>query len=125
MSVAGDISGAMALADWLGSNQVPVTLDHAEVRAKTCLNCPHNIEPNWWDRVKEVAAHWIQRELEEKHKLQLNTRLDDQLHMCAVCGCCLKLKIWVPPERIRQAAPPEKLHQTPFYCFMRKELLHA
>jgi hypothetical protein len=127
--IQNDITGAQALADWLGG-EPPVIKGVAEFRAEICVQgndgkpCPLNVAPNWWDRnVKDPIARWITRELEEKHRMQLNTLYDGQLHMCKVCGCCVKLKVWTPAKVLRAHVTKKQLNKTPPYCWMRKKLL--
>lgn len=130
-SIRADLEGAKLLADWLGDGGVPVHPIKAELRARACTEgnngqpCPLNTAPDWWDRVKSTIADWIRSELELKNRLELSTHHDPKLHMCSACGCCLKLKIWCPPERLRQVINQPMLEKTPSYCWMRKEIPHA
>jgi hypothetical protein len=127
--IQNDITGAQALADWLGG-EPPVIPGAALFRAESCVQgnegkpCPLNVEPNWWERnLKDPIARWITREIEEKHRLKLATPYDAQLHMCGACGCCMKLKVWTPPKVLRKHVTEKQVEKTPAFCWMRKLLL--
>jgi hypothetical protein len=128
MSLKQDIDGASALADWLGDGGHTVDPMIAEFRAARCVSgnngdpCPHNKEPNWWDRVKHVVADWIRKQLELKEGMELRLSVEESLHMCAKCGCCLKLKVWVPTDHIRAITPEKTLQEMPDYCWIKREL---
>lgn len=125
--IQNDISGLAALRDWLGDLGEPVHPLVSEYRAKVCLTgnngdrCPQDIEPNWWDRVKSVVADWIRAELEIKNRMNLTVMGEEHLHMCAACGCCLKLKVHVPTVVIKAHLTKKQLAKTPAYCWMRRE----
>lgn len=125
--IRNDIEGAAILRDWLGDGS-PVHPIVAEARASRCTTgnngnpCPMNVEPNWWDRVKNDIAEWIRYELELKNRMDLKVPQEEQLSMCGACGCCLKLKVWTPIKHIKDHLAPEKLAKTPTYCWMRAEI---
>jgi hypothetical protein len=126
--IQNDISGAQALADWLGG-EPPVSRGVAEFRAEVCVQgdngkpCPLNVAPGWWEKnVKDRIARWITRELEEKHRLQLNTLYDGQLHMCRPCGCCVRLKIWAPVKVIHAHTSDKARAEFPDFCWQKKAL---
>lgn len=127
--IKNDVAGAALLADWLGSGLQPVTQIRADQRAYACTSgnkgepCPKNKEPNWWDRVKSTIATAIKGQIEVKNRLELHAANEANLHMCAVCGCCLQLKVWTPIEHIQRVTPPSKLKDAPSWCWMWHELL--
>jgi hypothetical protein len=121
--IKNDITGAQALADWLGG-EAPVRRTVATTRGVACLDCPLNVEPGWLERnLKKPIARWITRQLEEKNRMQLETHWDDQLHMCKACGCPMKLKVWTPTSVLRRHVTRKQLTKTPAFCWLRKELL--
>lgn len=126
--IANDLNAIAALNDWLGDGGRPVHPILAEMRAERCVAgndgapCPRNKEPNWWDRVKSVIAEWIRAELVIKNRMALSVSHEDGLNMCAACGCCLKLKVWVPRHHVRAHTKPEHLEKMPSYCWIKKEL---
>lgn len=126
--IKNDISGLDALSDWLGDQGQPVHPIVSEHRASICVTgnqgepCPLNVEPGWWDRVKSKIADWIRAELAIKANMNVSTRWDEQLHMCAGCGCCLKLKVHTPQRVIKDHVRQDQIAKTPSYCWMRIEL---
>lgn len=81
-----------------------------------------NKAPKWWETAKEVIANWIRKELEIKSHMNLRVGAEERLHMCAACGCCLRLKVWTPRQHIRDHITKKQLEKAPEYCWMRKEL---
>lgn len=123
-----DLSGIALLRDWLGDGGAVHPM-LAEFRAQTCTignggnACPHNKEANWWERnIKMPVARVIKEELELKSGMNLSAKGEDAVHMCAACGCCLKLKIWTPIQHIRNHLSAKQLVKTPSYCWMRREI---
>lgn len=123
-----DQAGAALLVDWIGAGGHVVTQLKAEHRGFTCTQgdngkpCPLNKEPNWWERVKSVIADTIRRQLEIKEKVQLRVACEDDLNMCAACGCCLRLKVWTPTEHIKAHVDLVRLQKAPSWCWILKEL---
>lgn len=123
-----DIEGALLLDDWLGEGGEPVSQTQADYRADQCLHgnggdpCPLNIEPNWWDRVKEAIADTIRAELELKKRINLRVIGEPELAMCKPCGCCLKLKVWTPIKHIKKHLSEESLDQMPNFCWQKIEI---
>lgn len=129
--IKNGISGVAALHDWLGDSGQPVSKMVAEFRSHRCVTgdngspCPLNKEPNWWDRIKGVIADWIKKELEIKNDMNLQVSNEDQINMCAACGCCLRLKVWVPTEHVRKHTTKAQLAKMPAYCWIKKELKYG
>ena len=124
--IRNDITGASALADWLGG-EPPVDLEQALNRSLLCVGgdkgfiCPLNVEPNWWEKaIKEPAAAWITRELQEKHAMKLTTPYDAKLGMCRACGCAISLKVWTPAAVLKRHVTQNQINKTPAFCWMRK-----
>lgn len=128
MSIQQDISGIEAISDWIGDGAVPVSSVLAEFRATRCTKsdngkpCPHNTAPGWWNTAKSAVADWIKKELEVKNGMRLFTSQDQELHMCDVCGCCPRLKVWTPLKHIKQHTPIETIKRFPAFCWQRIEL---
>lgn len=123
-----DIQAIDLLDDWLGAGGIPVSAFTATLRSKTCLEgddgkpCSLNKAPNWWDRVKSRIADYIRGQLEIKHNMGLAVADEHKLHMCAACGCCLRLKIWVPNEQLKRHTDAKTINKTPAFCWMRKQV---
>lgn len=124
-----DANGAVLLHDWIGCGGTPVPQELAESRSLTCQHgyfgqmCFQNVEPNWWDRVKHAVAEAIKGHLSIKHKIGLRVSNESSLSMCKACGCCLRLKIWVPIEHIEAHTNPAQFDAFPEHCWQRKELI--
>lgn len=123
-----DVEAALLLRDWLGEGGDPVSQAQADFRADVCLHgnggegCPLNVEPNWWDRVKDAIAETIRAELEVKRRLQLHATGEEHLSMCKPCGCCLKLKVWTPTKHIKAHTSSDTLDKMPGFCWQRIEI---
>jgi hypothetical protein len=109
--VAKVIKNSGVLVDWLGSGGKPVEREIAESRAKVCLDCPRNQVgdlPKWF---LIPAVNAIQRALEMRNDLKLDTPHDGQLGVCDVCLCSNRLKIWTPIEHIKGKSSDEVLSE--------------
>lgn len=116
------------LIDWLGEGGIPVSKDMAEHRASICISgfdggkpCPRNRSPKWWEFAKEPIAEAILGTLEAKNAMDLHVSVEDDLHMCDVCGCCLPLKVWVPIHHVIKHSTEAQLAEFPAHCWIKKE----
>lgn len=123
--IRNDAAGAAILKDWLGDGGAPVAPVVAEARAMVCVNCPENRAPYWWEKAKNSIADAIRAHLVVKQQSGLRVSHEDEIHMCRVCGCCLRLKVWVPIEHIKEHTTPETLAKLPSHCWLLKEIGHA
>lgn len=116
------------LKDWLGDGGEPVSSSVAEKRSMACVmgnggtHCPKNVEPNWWERVKNKIALAIREQLAVKHQLGLFVSKENEIHMCRICGCCLKLKVWTPIEYVKKHLTDEEIKDLPHWCWMKTEI---
>lgn len=109
-------NGIATLTEWLGSGAVTVDPDMAQRRADTCLKCPKHTTtfvPT------EAGAAVIKRQLELKKHLQLRVQGEKSLHTCDVCGCAMRLKIWLPITEIKPQ--PDERNQFPPNCWLLTE----
>lgn len=120
--------GMALIKDWLGEGG-HVSQAVADHRSLACLRggpdgteCPHNKAPKWWEFAKGEIAETIRRQLEVKEKVRLSTPFEDKLHMCSVCGCCLKLKIHTPIKHIKNHMKAEVFEKLPVFCWQRTEI---
>jgi len=89
--------GAATLAEWIGDGGHTVDRELAQGRADICLKCPkHNNNFSW----AEPVANAIKRQMELKNHLMLRVNGERQLHVCGVCECPMRLKIWLPLRRV-------------------------
>lgn len=104
-------AGVKVILNWLGEGLRPVEQALAEKRASRCIECPQNTEPNFLERFETAAAEEIKKLSEIKNDMQLRTPHDAQLHMCAVCQCVMRLKVWVPIKHISNETKTETLNK--------------
>lgn len=90
-------SGISAITEWLGDGAEVVDVATAQRRADICLRCPKNVS----SPVTESAALAIKRLLEIKKSLALRVQGEKSLLTCDVCGCALRLKVWVSDAKVR------------------------
>lgn len=109
--------GIQTLRDWLGDGAQTVSHDHAQLRASRCLQCPKHSETAY---IKEAIAGEIKRQVELKNHLELRVFGEKRLHVCEACGCAMKLKVWLPLERILPDED-EKAKLDP-QCWILKEM---
>ena len=114
--------GAAIIRDWLGDGGVPVEDWHAEARADVCEHCRENVQPDWWDKVKESIAVRIKSHLAVKHQLGFRVKNEDKLGMCKICGCCNPLAVWCPIKHIAEHTSQDHLKAFPKVCWKRVEL---
>lgn len=91
--------GIEVITDWLGEGGETVSQELAQKRALICMQCPMN-RPG--SMMVEAVASAIRRHIEVKNDLGVRVSGEENLHECAICLCCLKLKVHVPIEVIRR-----------------------
>lgn len=114
-----DVRGLRVLAEWLGSGGYPVSRSQANCRALICLNCPHNQKEKWWEKAKEAIARAIREHMLVKDKLKLRVDIEDEIGMCEMCGCCLRLLVWTPLEHLKKHHAD--IEDYPDFCWKRNE----
>ena len=104
------------------------TKQEAERRAKICVNCPKNV------LIRKNKLQRINNKIASLFTLRRNTRYDDRLYDCGVCGCPLAEKVHFADELIRDVTPrkykaehfPENFigidDRERYECWMRKIL---
>ena len=113
--IKSDATAARILTEWIGSGGDPVSREVASARADTCATCPHNqpgavLESGLAEAIREQDG------LRRGHKLTLAN--EGNLRSCNICGCYLKLKVWVP---MRHLAPRTKMDDFPATCWLPVE----
>lgn len=116
--VKNDVKGSAVLAEWLGSGLASVDIHQAEQRARTCLQCPKNVVLN---TIETAAAKKIKEHesVREKIGAKLPVEIEDNLNSCDVCGCYLKLKVWVPEQTLAEYTDTNEF---PAECWLTEEL---
>jgi len=114
--VAQFAEGARILTDWLGSGAITVDPATAQRRADICLKCPMNANESF---TAEAIAAAVRKQVEIKNHLQLRVGGEKNLKICSGCGCVLRLKVWLPTERL--GLDDEELKKFPDFCWMQSE----
>lgn len=121
-AAVGKIAAGMAtLGSWLGAGAVPVLAELSEARAQTCLKCPQHGQGDWKAYFTKKAADVVQRQLEERTKLKLETTVDDQLGVCMACDCPMKLKVHVGLKHILDRIPADSKAKLDKNCWILAE----
>lgn len=101
--------------EWIGSGQAPVSPPLAERRASTCAACEFNVPGH---AAEAGIAERIRQHESVRHKMSLATSQDDKLQGCAICKCYLKLKVWVPLNKVLRDTDAGKM---PDHCWVKTE----
>lgn len=109
-------NGVRIVTDWLGSGGETVHPNLAQTRADVCVRCPQHTS-GW--KLLESSAQAIKEQVGIKSKLQLRVKGEKSLHFCSVCGCAMKLKVWLPIGRIKPH--DDEIDKFPLHCWLRKE----
>jgi len=104
-AVAGRVKtiwqGAKVLTDWLNSGTEPVTVDIANARALKCVTCKYNGKGDFSRWFTQPASDLIKKQIEQGQGYGLHTDYDNDLNICELCLCPLKLKVHTPAEYIK------------------------
>ena len=102
------LAGAKLYVKWLGSGGVPVESALAEKRAAVCGSCKENKDRgNFVDYFTEPIADELLKIISIKNDMNLSTSKDDQLHICNICECPLKTKVWTPIKHVKAELSPD------------------
>jgi hypothetical protein len=107
------------LREWLGAGGVPVKHETAAIRAFICEYCPENVAAKWWEFAKDPIAAVIRQHLQLKHEMKIFVPNEEALNMCRRCGCCIRLKVHVPIEHIKNHITPEQLAEYARACWIK------
>ena len=86
------------MRSWLGEGGRPVEKGLAQSRADMCRRCKFNRA----GIITEFGGDAVKLYLEAKARRRLGVFGEVGLRICSLCGCSLKLKIWVPHVHIRR-----------------------
>lgn len=98
--------GARILAEWLGDGGVPVERQLAQDRIDTCNRCLHNKPTDARSITKTVAEAILEQE-QARNDMVMFLHGEGLAGTCDVCGCYLKLKVWVPLSYIGDRKMPD------------------
>jgi hypothetical protein len=105
--------------EWLGDGEIPVDKATAQRRADTCLACPKHTPRPFWELLAEPIALRARRQIEVKNQMNLRVEGEKSLHVCDVCDCVLRLKVWVPTHVVQATRDPTDIF--PENCWIEKE----
>lgn len=109
--------GMEVISEWLGSGGEVVSQDEAQGRADICLRCPKNTN----DSVGfGIISAVVKSYLRVKNRLGLHVSGEKSLHACECCGCVLKLKIWLPQDKVSAEMAGDDRTKYPDYCWQLK-----
>lgn len=112
--------GGRILKDWLGDGGQPVPVSQAQARADICAKCPHNYKGHWlWSMATSLA---IRAQMDLRRVMAISLRDEDELHICEICGCQLKLKVHVPFAHIYRHTADEMFTKYPDFCWQKQDL---
>lgn len=106
--------GTRTIGAWLLSGE-SVSEAEAESRANICAHCPfndpiHGCPSCQMGKVAALVVSYIK-----------DLKQFPQLKSCRICGCALKVKVYVPKAEIRKREPKELTAKYPDHCWMVKE----
>jgi len=117
--------GIGLLMDWLPQGKT-VSPDLAERRAGICARgvnggrCPKNDKSPLTDWFAKPVAEKLQKMVEARKDVKLETPYDAELGTCTVCLCPMKLKAHVPLDNIIAKTKPGTLAEFPAHCWIAK-----
>jgi hypothetical protein len=91
---------------WIGAGRSPSL--HAQERADICVACPHNKPVVECVKVTTFMEQALRAQLELKTQMKLATSQDNNLLVCELCGCFMKVKVHVPLDIARANTPDWK-----------------
>jgi hypothetical protein len=118
MNLKNYLVGVGTLIEWFGIDFETVEPEVAEHRAMICVACPHNQHHKLEERFGEYAhtlmglKHWLR-------KKNCNTIHDEELHVCELCNCPMKVKVWTPKELAGKNMDTETKKKLPHYCWIK------
>lgn len=115
------VAGAETLVIWLANKREAVPAVQAEHRAGTCSGCPMNDKGDILSWFTKPVSEAIRKALRDKDGMELSTSFDDILGVCSACSCPLKLKVWLPKDKIMKEMPKEAFDALHEKCWLRDE----
>jgi hypothetical protein len=114
-------AGSETLVEWLASGAEAVSGDLANSRAVVCAACPMNEKGTLSDFFTTAASEAIRRSLNLRREWKLETTEDEKLGVCSACYCPLRLKVFLPLDRILKRLAPEIQAGLPDFCWIKRE----
>lgn len=114
LQVAELLSGVRVLGSWMWTGFKKVDAEEANRRSKICAACPLN-QPGGGC---SACASNAMREAVEQILGRSRTIAHDNLQVCHVCGCSLKVAVWVPMELLIKHKPADQ--NRPDWCWLKE-----
>jgi hypothetical protein len=105
--------GAKNLLEWHEDGFEPVPADVSQARADICsgrLNghpCSFNQNPTF--KLPDFVADIVMAQFEKKNGFKATVKGEENINVCMVCKCLLKLKVWEPMDLILNHTTEEQL----------------
>jgi hypothetical protein len=95
----------------------PVHVDQKEAnrRAQICLNCPLN------DKAACSTCNQLEGIIRKAVGAHRKTKLDNDLGVCTVCGCMLRVKLHLS-KYVLKLKRKKDMNQYPDHCWLKKDL---
>lgn len=113
-------AGLNAIAKMFG-NEGTVPKELANQRANVCVQCPQNSRGDWTRFFTKLASEQVRKMLEARKGMGLKTDYDEQLNICEVCACPLRLKVHAQLAHIKEHTDAETAALLPDNCWIRTE----
>lgn len=110
--------GLSVFYDWLGKGGQIVVQEKAEMRARTCLQCPMHDPKTPLGRSVAKAVNQI---LGVLNAVNLTLRMDVKPNQCTACGCDLRTKVWEPIDQVLKHSTAEDMERYWERCWIKKE----
>ncbi len=120
-NVANVAAGSEVLVEWIASGAEAVSKITADNRARICAQCPQNKKGDLLSFFTKPVSEAIRKLMSARSEWKLETPDDAALGVCSVCSCPMKLKVWMPIERIRSKLSPETIAALDPSCWIPKE----
>lgn len=122
----GAAAGAKTIVSWMDDGAPAVSQEIANRRAAICTGgadpekkCPMNGAGDLLAYFTVPATNAIKAQIERKKEMKLETPGDDHLGVCTACDCPLKLKVWMPMDRILSKMPKDAYERLAPFCWIR------
>ena len=118
-AVAKMADGVGLLMDFIPYG-TPVSPELAAKRGEVCDTCPRNSQQAFGAFFTQPASERLQKMVEARTDLKLETPFDANLGVCEVCLCPMKLKVHVPLDTILEKTKPSTMAEFPSHCWIAK-----
>jgi len=115
LSLAEVLSGVKTIGAWMFHGFSKVSQEEADSRAKICASCPYN-QPD--EGCTACSKHAIGEAIQAVIGTS-RTIAHDILNSCAICGCTLRVAVWVPMDLILKHSPPTAENTPPEWCWKK------